>query len=406
MNPLKIVMCAEGARAEMGGVGLVAVPPMARALAARGHSVVLEIFGPVIPGAEDFVTTDASRAFEQNLVAFTYPARGRYAFAPRAVPSVHAHIARADFVMLHSLYSFAVLTGYGAARWHRKKYGLWLHGVLTPFQRTISAGRKKLYNQLAANGILNHAAVIFYNAVGERAETAPLRIAAPSVIIPHGIDLEPFAHLPPRGAFRRKYLNAFAGPLLLYLGRLNAKKGLDLLAQAMRQVHAKMPAVRLALVGAGDPPEFAAQVQTWIREANVQDVVVLPGLLVGQEKLQALADADVFVMPSHAENFSFAMFEAMAARVPVVISDTLNFAPMVERAGAGRVVPREGSAFARAIMELLDAPETRQAMAARGAQLAAQYSWSAVGKQMERAILAVVQNEPLPRDLVLGTALS
>jgi glycosyltransferase involved in cell wall biosynthesis len=404
MNPLKIVMCAEGAQYEMGGVGLVAVPPMAQALAALGHCVVLDIFGPVIPGAEEFVTSDASRAFAQNLVAFSYPARGRYAFAPRAVSSVKAHIARADFVMLHSLYSFAVLIGYGAARWHRKKYGLRPHGVLAPFQRTVSAGRKKLYNLLAANQILNHSSIIFYTAVGEREEAAPLNIAAPSVIIPHGIALEPFAHLPPRGAFRQKYLNGFTGPLLLYLGRLNAKKGLDLLIQAMQQVHARLPDARLALVGAGDPPEFAAQVQAWIREANVQDVVVMPGLLIGDEKMCALADADVFVLPSYAENFSFALFEAMAARVPVVISDTLNFAPMVERAGAGRVVPRESAALANAIMELLGAPDTRQAMAARGAQLAAQYSWSAVGKQLERAILAVLQNEPLPRDLVLGTA--
>lgn len=399
---MKIVLVAEGARLDMGGLGLVAVPPIARALAALGHSVTLEIFGPVIPGAQEFATRDPSRAFRLSLIAITYPARSRYAFAPLAVPSLNSHIARADFVMLHSLYSFAVLSGYLAARLHGKKYGLWPHGVLAPFQRTVSAGRKAVYDALIAKPILDHASVIFYNAVGEREEAAPLHLAAPSVIIPHGIDLAPFARMPRRGAFRAKYLGGFQGILLSYLGRLNAKKGLDTLVEAMRRVHATTPEARLAIVGAGDPPEFAARVQTWIEDAGLQDTIIMPGLQMGDAKLQVLSDTDIFVLPSQQENFSFAMFEAMAARIPVVISDTLNFAPEVERFKAGRVVERSPGAFARALCELSASPNLRMRMGEGGALLAVRYSWEAAGKQIGRALEAVVANQPLPRDLVLG----
>jgi glycosyltransferase involved in cell wall biosynthesis len=403
MSALRIVLCAEGARVEMGGVGLVAVPPIARALAARGHHVVLDMFGPPIPGAENFVTTDAARAFQENLVAFSFPARGRYAFSRDGSARVQSHVARADFVMLHSLYSFAVLSGYLGARRFHKSYGVWLHGVLAPFQRSVGRRKKVIYNALFAKSILENASVLFYSAPGERDEAAPLDLRAPSVIIPHGIDLELFTQLPARGAFRQKYLHGFDGPLAVYLGRLNAKKGLDLLVEAMHHARAKNPALRLAIVGAGDPPAFGAQVQTWVRDANLQDVIVMPGLMMGDEKLRALADADIFVLPSIAENFSFALFEAMAARVPVVISDTLNFAPQVQRAGAGRVVARHAHAFAGALSELSLAPDLRREMGERGAQLAARYSWNAVGEQMERVVYAVVENEPLPRDLVLGT---
>jgi glycosyltransferase involved in cell wall biosynthesis len=400
---MNLVLVAEGARIEMGGLGLVAVPPIARALAGRGHRVVLEIFGPVIPGAESFVTHDPSRAFRSDLVAISYPARGRFAFAPGAVPALRSHVAGADFVMLHSLYSFAVLSGYGAARMHGKKYGVWPHGVLAPFQRSVSARRKAVYNRLAGKRIMDDAAVIFYNAAGERDEAAVVQPAhVPSVIIPHGIDLEPFSNLPARGSFRAKYLNGFDGPLVLYLGRLNAKKGLDLLVQAMRHVHAHMSGTRLAIVGAGDPPEFAKQVANWVQEAGLAEVVVMPGLMMGDAKLAALADADVAVLPSQQENFSFAMFEALASRLPVVISDGFNFAPEVERFRAGRVVSRAADAFARAILDVLENPEAARRMGERGAQLAAQYSWGAVGKQLERAIQALVTNQPLPRDLVLG----
>ncbi len=401
---MKIVLCSEGARLEMGGLGLVAVPQIARALANLGHQVVLEIFGPVIPGAQDFATNDPREAFQRNPVAITYAARGRYAFAPKAVPHVRGHVAQADFVMLHSLYSFAVFTGATAARVHGKKYGLWPHGVLAPFQRSVSAGRKALYDSLAAKSILSRAAVIFYNAAGERDEATALGLTPPSVIIPHGIDLEPFARLPARGEFRKKYLEGFSGPLLLYLGRLNAKKGLDVLVAAMKELHAVRPEVRLAIVGAGDPPEFGDEVQNWVREAGLGEVVVMPGLQMGEEKLAVLADTDIFVLPSHQENFSFAMFEAMASKIPVVVSDTLNFAPEVERFHAGRVVPRTADAFASAVRNLVDEPMLCQRMGEGGAQLAARYSWGTIGRQMERAIEAVIANEPLPRDLVLGQA--
>lgn len=399
---MNLVLVAEGARLEMGGLGLVAVPHIARALANVGHTVVLEMFGPVIPGAENFVTENPTHAFQKNLVGYVYPARGRYGLAPHAFLRVQEHVARADFVMLHSLYSFAVLSGYVSARMKHKKYGLWPHGVLAPFQRSVSARRKAMYDTLVAKHILNDASVLFFNAAGERDEAAVLQLRAPSVIIPHGIDVESFAHLPPRGAFRKMYLNDFDGMLLLYLGRLNAKKGLDILIQAMTRVREKFSNVRLALVGAGDPPEFAAQVEAWIRDAGLQNEIVMPGLQMGDAKLAALADADIFVLASQQENFSFAMFEAMASHVPVVISDTLNFAPQVERLHAGRVVPRTARAFADAVLELITAPGTRAQMGENGAQLAARYSWSAVGKQMSRVIEAVVTNQPLPHDLVLG----
>ncbi len=402
---MRIVLVSEGARIEMGGVGLSAVPPIATSLAELGHQVVIEIMGPVTPGAESFATTDPSRAFRSDLVAVTYPARGRFAFAPAAVPSVRAHIARADFVMLHSLYSFAVLSGYASARMHGVKYGVWPHGVLAPFQRTVSARRKAIYDRVAANGILEHASVIFYNVAGERDEAADVQPPhVPSVIIPHGVDLQPPSSMPPRGRFRAAYMDGFSGPLVLYLGRLNAKKGLDLLVQSMARVRAQMPNARLAIVGAGDPPDYTALVEGWVREAGLEDCVVMTGLLMGEEKLAALADADVAALPSHTENFSFAMFEAMACRVPVVITSGFNFAPEVERYHAGRVAVREPDAFAQAVLEVLRNPDLAREMGAGGEQLAARYSWSAVGKQMERVIQALVKNQPLPADLVLGQA--
>jgi glycosyltransferase involved in cell wall biosynthesis len=251
------------------------------------------------------------------------------------------------------LYTFPALAGYWLARLYRKPFGLWPHGVLAPFQRTVSRYKKAVYNLLAARQILEKVNVLFYSTHGEREEARSLRLKTPSVIVPHGIDTTEYRQLPLRGLFRRQYLDGDIGPLILYLGRINAKKGLDLLVEAMRIIVARLPEVWLAIVGGGDPPSFMDQVKNWIKSRGLEQHVVMTDFLPNSVKLTAFADADVFVLPSQAENFGFAMLEAMASRVPVVITDTLNYADEVRRHKAGLVVRHDPQEFATAILGLL-----------------------------------------------------
>jgi len=136
-----------------------------------------------------------------------------------------------------------------------------------------------------------------------------------------------------------------------------------------------------------------------MQESGVDNRAVMPGLLIGQEKLQAFADADVFVLPSHAENFGFAVFEAMASRVPVVVSDTLNYAEEIRCYEAGLVVRREPQEFAAAILKLLSDPGLRRRMGQNGLRMAQAYSWESCGEKVERATQCILQNQPLPADL-------
>jgi glycosyltransferase involved in cell wall biosynthesis len=294
-----------------------------------------------------------------------------------------------------------VLLGYLLARWFHKPYGLWPHGVFAPIQRQISARKKKIYGGLIARAIMDNASVLFYSAMGEREEARSLNFKAPSVIIPHGLNFDDFVNLPPRGTFRSRYMAGHSGPLVLFLSRINQKKGLDILARAFALVLARLPNARLAIVGSSDPPQFEAQVKSWIKETGISDYVVMPGLLVGEEKMQAFADADVFVLPSHAENFGFAVFEAMACRIPVVISDTLDYAKEVETHQAGISVPRDPQAFADAIVRVLTDKDLHQKLGQNGFNLARLYSWDTTGERVERTIECILRAEPLPPDLTL-----
>ena len=404
---MKIFSFVEGANPHKGGLGLVGVPWIVKSVAERGHQVVLNIADYPIPGIECWVQPDVRMALEckmglGNYGIVMYPCViQRWAFSPAMLHALLPYIRDVDFVTLHSTYSFPVLVGYLLARWFHKPYGLWPHGVFAPIQRQISARKKKIYDGLIARAILDNASVLFYTAKGEREETRSLNFKAPSVIIPHGLNFEDFVNLPPRGTFRSRYMAGHSGPLVLFLSRINQKKGLDILVRAFALMLARLPNVRLAIVGSSDPPQFEDQVMSWIKESGISDYVVMPGLLVGEEKMQAFVDADVFVLPSHAENFGFAVFEAMASRIPVVISDTLDYANEIDSHKAGISVPRDPQAFADAIVRVLTDRDLHQKLGQNGFNLARTYSWDTTGERVERTIKCILRGEPFPPDLTL-----
>jgi glycosyltransferase involved in cell wall biosynthesis len=388
-------------------LGVPGVPEVSESLANRGNQVVLNVAGRVSPGANQFVQPDVNSALHQKSGAGTfgivsYPTFGMWTVAPSMLWTLRRHIGSMDFVTLHSLYSFPVLVGYLLARLYHKPYGLWPHGVLAPFQRRVSATKKRTYDWIVGRRILDDASVLFYSAVGEREEARSLKLTPPSVVIPHGFDSQEYMQLPSRGEFRAKYLRGDQGPMVLFLSRLNAKKGLDILTRAFVLVLEQFPEARLAIVGRGDPPRFESLVRGWLQDCGIAGQSIMPGLLIGQEKLEAFADADVFVLPSEAENFGFAMFEAMASRLPVVVSDTLNYADEIRRSQAGFVVRRDPREFASATLKLLKDSELRKRMGENGLRMAQAYSWQACGEKIDRTLQCVLQGKALPADLTLG----
>jgi len=392
----------EGTRGEEPGI--VGVPMILKSTAAHGHSVVLVMGGSPSLGSERFVVPDSESALtrKEGSGAFgivSVKASGHWRFCPSMLWRFSALVRNADFVTLHSLYSFPVLAGYMLARFHRKPYGIFPHGVLAPFQRQVSMRTKWLYNNLFADRILKNASVIFYSSEGERDETSVLGFRTSSVVIPDGFDAAGFSKLPDRGSFRARFLNGHTGPLVLFLARLNAKKGIDLLIQAMGRVLTERPEARLAIVGPPDPPSFNKQVLQWVRESGVESKTVLPGVADQTMRLEAYSDADIFVLPSHAENFGHSIFEAMACGIPVVVSETLNFATTFSEAGAGLALPRTSEAFSAAIIDLIDRPAVRREMGSRGRILARQYSLEETGAKVAKTAESILHHRHFPADL-------
>jgi glycosyltransferase involved in cell wall biosynthesis len=196
-------------------------------------------------------------------------------------------------------------------------------------------------------------------------------------------------------------LSHHQGPLILYLGRLAGVKNLRLLIEAFAQVLKSVPDARLALVGPPDPASFDQTVAGWLREFGVAAETVLTGPITdAAAKQEALADADLFVMPSHTENFCHALFEAMAAGLPSIVSDSINYAAEVSKHNAAFALRREPEVFAEGILRLLGDPALRKEMGNNARLLAAGYSWEKCGERTGATLRSVVAGQPLPADLV------
>ncbi len=171
--------------------------------------------------------------------------------------------------------------------------------------------------------------------------------------------------------------------MLLFLGRIHPKKGLPHLVEAWAALQRDGAARDWALLIAGpDQLGHAAQVAAQVRALGVDDSVVLAGPAYGEAKRDLLAGADAFVLPSFSEGFSMAVLEAMAWRLPVVVSRQCNLD--VEAPGAGLLCEPEAASVAGRLRDLLALSDAgRGDMGKRGrAEVERRYTWPIVAAQL------------------------
>jgi glycosyltransferase involved in cell wall biosynthesis len=301
-------------------------------------------------------------------------------------------ITRFDVVHIHGVYRFPMTCAARCAHIRAVPYIVGPHGSLDPYlfrQSSTSVFLKRLYERWFALPMLNAAGAIHYTSEDERKRASFLRLRAPSFVVPNGIDWDRFEQLPRRGAFRAG-LGIGAAPLALFLGRVNFKKGLDLLVPAFAQLRRLHPDAHLAIVGP-DNEGYGARVRQWVRDCGLEQWVHLVDRLDGPEVVQAYVDADVFVLSSYTENFGMTVVEAMACGTPVVISDQVNIHREVRDASAGLVTRCDIDEIAEAMAALLSDEARRQAMGAAGRCAARDlYSWAPIVRQLTAEYEAVV----------------
>ena len=389
---MKILQVIGSLSERFGGPSKVALE-LSQALTMRGHQVV--IFTTDRGGRGSFLTTlgksDFSGMYPSGPILFKgveiwYFGVNRPKQWVTSYPMAKAlstRIKEFDVVEIHSLYVFPT----SAAAYYCRKAGIpYLirpHGSLDPFLRNKSRFKKYIYNSVLEKRNLNHAAAIHYTSKEEMdlAHDA-LRIRAPGVVVPLGLFLEDYSRLPPPGTFRSQFPEIGNKFLILFLNRINFKKGIDILVRAYGTVARRRNDVHLVIAGP-DNEGYARYVKQWLAREGVLDRVTFTGMILGDEKLSALRDSDLFVLPSYTENFGVGIVEAMACGLAVVISNRVNIWREIEEYSAGLVISCDSDELAKALIELLDEPDKRERLGRNGRKLVGEkFTWDRIAEQM------------------------
>ena len=169
-------------------------------------------------------------------------------------------------------------------------------------------------------------------------------------------------------------------PLVLFLGRLSWKKGLDRLLRAF--AHSRTG--KLAIVGTDDEG-LALQLEKQAEDLRIGERVrVLGRTVVGAEKESLFAAAQLFVLSSYSENFGNTVLEAMQRGLPVVVTPEVGAADIVRKSAGGIVVQGNAEALGAAIEHLLDNPNLARSMGEAGQRyVMTHYTWVGISSLME-----------------------
>ena len=388
---MKILYVAASLAAVHGGPSKMCLE-MAQTMAALGHEV--DIFTTDQDGTDGRLNVPLDKPVRCNGVNIYYfradILKAWPATSIALARALKAHIQDYDIVHSHSLY---LSHGLAVAHYCRKYHVPYLVrpcGALDPIIFRRHRVRKAVFEHLFERRNFVDAAAIHFTSQDELVNASRVFPSHNGIVIPLGLNLEEYND---RGAdylLRKTYPELVDRRIVLFLGRIDFKKGLDLLIPAFADVAKSRPDIHLVVAGP-DSTGYGANLWRWIREQGIESRVLMTGMLQGDLKLAAFREAEFFVLPSYGENFGVAVTEAMACGLPVIISDQVAIWDAVESSGAGLVVQCNVPSVAAAMSQLLDDRTLAKEMG-NAARRAAEdfYSWPMIGKKLEEEYASIL----------------
>jgi len=367
------------------------------------HRHVLEVLwtadpklGGIVASVPDFSTAmDREGRYQSQILAFVDSAKqdqmkevaanavvvptGMFGgFFGHAIRSqVEAAAARSSVIHIHGLWREHGAAAIAAATKRKIPYVYSVHGMLNGRALEAKRWKKKIYAALIERRNLQGASALRAFTRFEAESYQNFGVKRPVVVIPNGVHL-------PKNQSSRLFLDTFPAlvgkQLILYMGRLHAHKGLDLLVRAWSRMAARFPDVHLVLAGP-DELDTKARLDSLAEELGVARRVTFTGNLSGDLKWSALWAAEMFVLPSLSEALSVGVLEALACSRPVILTRGCNF-PEVEMHQAGIIIERNENDLERALTDVLRlSSRERSEMGARGRNFVkSKYSWASVAQ--------------------------
>lgn len=346
------------------GGPIVAVHGLCKALVARGHEV--HVFTTNVDGAGT-LDVPAGTPVDVDGVQVRYFAspQPRLYWSPDMRRALQREVSTYDVVHIHAVYLWPGVAAARAARGASIPYVISPRGMLVPelIARKSRIAKTLWLRLIERRGFANAAAIHFTSALEwEDAKRVGVPLPSP-IVIANGVDLTPRPDVPRDER------------TLVFVGRVNWKKGLDRVIEALPNLNARL------LVAGNDEENLTPQLRELAQRhgANVEFL----GPVYGAAKDELLARATLFVLLSTSENFGNAVLEALAMETPAVLSRGVGLADEVVRADAG-VIGMDAAAA------LLDNRERRAEMGRNGRSLVeSRFAWPRIAQEMEDAYCSI-----------------
>ena len=302
------------------------ISPVLREL---GHMAeILCLDGPDVPWLEDFPIT-------VHALGLSW---GGYGYTRRLYSWLRLNHHRYDAVIVHGLWQYNGFGVWRALNGAGTPYYIYPHGMLDPwFKRTypIKHLKKRLYWKLAEYRLLRDARAVLFTCEEEQrlARLSFHPYCCRERVVNYGTAAPPENFQEHKTGFFQKFPQLTGKKILLFLGRIHPKKGVDLLIRAFgdlitdeRKPKTDEGNLHLVIAGPCADPAYLESLKRMGKSNGpaAEDGITWTGLLQGDLKWGAIATADTFILPSHQENFGIAVAEALATGTPVLISNKVN----------------------------------------------------------------------------------
>ena len=271
------------------------------------------------------------------------PSYSSYGYCPGLIPWLKVHCHDYDFVVINGIWQYHSFASRRVLLQEKVPYFVFTHGMLDPWFKhhyPLKHLKKWLYWPWAEYRVLRDASAVLFTCLEEKVlarQTFWLYRCKEAVVNYGTAGWQGDAEVQ-KAAFFEKFPELKGKRLLLFLGRIHEKKGGDLLVEAFHRQLTRQPDPDLHLVMAGPADSaFGRKLKRLCESLGIEDQVTWTGMLQGDEKWGAFLASEVFLLPSHQENFGISVAEALSAYLPVLISNKVNIWREIDNEKAGLI---------------------------------------------------------------------
>ncbi|MBD8490082.1 glycosyltransferase [Echinicola sp. CAU 1574] len=219
----------------------------------------------------------------------------------------------------HNLWNYIPFVAYKKFR-KRKNVRLVVavRGSLYPWSLNQGTFQKKIAWYLFQKNILNNCSCIHVTDIGELEAVRSLGIKSPIAVVPNGVELSEFNNTKDNRVSRERLRLEVSKKYILFLSRVHPKKGIEFLIKGFLKIKDKYPEWQVLIAGPVYDKPYLKKIESLIERAKAANRFHFLGILNGEKRLDAFYSSNLFVLPSHTENFGIAIAEAMAAKLPVI----------------------------------------------------------------------------------------